>query len=227
MKRRKLILALAVIAIISITTAIFYSTQPFYIAYTGGLRYFSRGEYSRAADEFSRARALKPRDTKILRALIQASRQLGRQDESCRLLQSLSDLIPGDNAVREELADAYYTAGDYPRAESQYRLLDAAAGNIGRRRKLAEVIAWQGRYQEALPLLEAVCAQQPGEAGTQELLADLYSWMKRYDDAVAIYTRILPGARDRKALRAKLADALRFAGRDEEAVAVYRDILKE
>lgn len=223
MKRKTLIAVIAVaLAIIGATSAVFHVTQDAYKAFMLGRRHFDAGRYGDALPLLVRAHDRQPANQEVTRYLLWTYDKLGRQEDARRVLDRLVEQAPQDSASMLWLADLSAAVRDYARAEQLYRTLLARGGLAAVRRKLAEALAWQKKYPEALAELSALRQENPADAAAAELFADVSAWSGDYGRAIEVYRQLLEGTGADKRLYFKLAEALRFAGRNDEAVEAYK-----
>ncbi len=223
---RKLVLSLVTIAIIAGTTAIFQSTQSFYKDFAQGERYFRYRKYSKALPYFVSAYNLNPTSPEVLAYLLWTYQNLGMKKETGIILAALYKSDPENIAVLEQLADVYYSQSGFAQAEDMYRKILEIKDSFSVRRKLAEVVVWQKKYKEAVPLLEELMKEKPDDYKLIEFYADVSSWAKEYEKAISAYRELLSSGHGSRGTVLKLAEVLRFAGKDEEAVSVYDEYLK-
>ena len=113
----------------------------------------------------------------------------------------------------------------YAVAERLYRKALAKKPAADMRRKLTEVLLWQKKYDEAIPMLRAAADAAPDDESAAELLADAYVWSGQREQGIELYRKLLAADTGRREVAVKLADALRHAGRDAEAEEVYKQYL--
>jgi Flp pilus assembly protein TadD len=81
-----------------------------------------------------RAVRLAPRNGRAQLALAQALARTGDARGAFGAATLATELLPGDPAAREALADAHWLAGDDAAAFAEFRALAAELGDAGRRR---------------------------------------------------------------------------------------------
>jgi len=224
---RKFILASFTLLIIFSTTYLFNATQSFYKIFTRGEKYFNAGRFYEALPFMISAFKMEPNNPKAASFLLWTYSKLGMKNQARRTLHSIEKSMPKDAKLAEVIGDGYYSLEDYPDAEKAYRAAWDLTGNDEVKRKLAEVLAWQRKYNEAIPLLKEALKKNPRDAQLMEFLADVLAWDKKYDEATKLYKKLLSHGYDKDAVLMKMADALRFAGKDEEAIKLYERYLKE
>lgn len=222
---RKLTLSLSIILIIFLTTVIFNSTQSFYKAFALGKYYFDKSQYQKAVPYFVSALRISPCNTRAARYLLWTYEKLCMKAELKEVADAMLRCNPKDPRLLLQLADSYYWLSDYKAAEDLYHRLSAEKPDFDVERKLAEVLSWQKKYDEAIPLLERLVKNYPQNFELTELLADVCSWAKKYDRSVELYRKLMASGYGPKENALKLADALRYAGRNAEAVEVYNKYL--
>jgi tetratricopeptide (TPR) repeat protein len=224
-----LVVLLCAMVIMSAVSFSFHGTQSHYKNRSLGEKYFKQQKYSAALPYLLAAWRAKPNDIVSGLYLVLVYERLEQREQAKKVLKSLPPVNEVDGKIKAELADMYYYMGDYARAELLYRQILKHNTDFPTRKKLAEVLAWQKKYPEAIVLLEEITVQKPKDDESLELLADVYTWHKDYDVAIQTYQKLLAvrtGER-KEAILLKQADALRYAGRTEEAFQLYTRYLRE
>ncbi len=111
-------------------------------------------------------------------------------------------------------------AKDFPRAVDLYRsALGDAPGDRDVRQRLARVLAWSQRYDEALAEYDRLV--EPGAADLLLERAEVLSWAGRVDEAIAAFEAVM--AQDPGNARAArgLARSYRWSGRNAPADRAY------
>jgi tetratricopeptide (TPR) repeat protein len=109
-----------------------------------------------------------------------------------------------DRRIWEELGQHFYRFGDYPAAEDVFRRLWQETGDHGYRRQIAEVMVWQGEFDNAAREIADLRKHFPDDKG-----------LKRLGEEVALKARL------------QNARALRLAGHTKDAAAAYRHYMIE
>jgi tetratricopeptide (TPR) repeat protein len=218
---RKFILILAVFAIILGTTALFHYTQTYEKVFNRGERYFKDKRYRIALPYFISAYNRTTDDIRPAQYLLQIYEILGEKHNVKDILEVAAQRSPDDLVIRLYLADTYYSLANFAQAESRYRTLYNKDPAPETHRKLAEVLVWQKKYAEAIPLLESLMQKTPRDDELMELLADVYSWVRKYDKSEDLYKKLLSLNVRTKDIALKLADVLRYSGKNEEAIELY------
>ncbi|MDD3295821.1 MAG: tetratricopeptide repeat protein [Candidatus Omnitrophica bacterium] len=224
---KKIILSLTVILIVSVTAYIFNYTQKPYMQFSQGLRSYREHDYKKALPYFRYFYQTNPDNLENIFYLLQVYEKLDMQDDSIFLLEHLQAVKPRDVKLAEYLGDIYYSMDEYDKAEKVYRKILGEKRSVEVMRKLAQVLAWQKKYDQAVIALEYVISRDNGDGESRELLADIYVWVKDYDKAVALYKKLLLNKDESKDVLYKLAQALRFSGKNEEAIGVYKEYLNK
>lgn len=124
-----------------------------------------------------------------------------------------------------QLGDIYFQQGNLAKAEACYRAaLERDATDLDTRAHLGQCLLRQGRTAEALPLLEAACAENPQHdyGHTLMALAEAYGASGRKPEAIAAWQRVLADHSYARA-RVQLAQLLLEQGQPAPAV----DLLQE
>jgi len=220
-KKNRIFVVISAVLVVVITSLIFHYTQNYYRNSALGKRYFNKGYYSKALPYLQAAYKSKPASFEVGQYLVWAYDRLGRKNEALGILEALSQTYPEDFGARRLLADLHYGVGDYTEAEKHYRHALVIKSNLTVQRKLAEVLAWQKKYNQSATILERLHNKNPRNYKITEFLADVYSWNGQYDKAIELYSKLLSSKNADKNIIMKLADVLRYAGRDEQAIELY------
>jgi predicted Zn-dependent protease len=186
-------------------------------------------QFERAQNYYAGRLKQNPSDNKFRLKLAEVLARQKKYPEAIALLKEISVQKLKDDESLKLLANVYSYVGDYPKAELLYRQILEHSPDFSTRKNLAEVLAWQKKYPEAIVLLKEIMVQKPKDDKTLELLADVYTWHKDYDIAIQTYQQLLAvrTGEKKKAVLLKLADALRYAGKPEEALQLYTQYLRE
>ncbi len=209
------------------TTFLFDLTQSFYKDYSKAVRYFQKGHYDEAVPLLLSAIQIEPKSAKAYALLLWSYEKLGKKEEAKDVMEKVLLLNPDDLSIREQLADVYYGLSDYETAESLYRDILDKEPKKNIKKKLAEVLVWQKKYDEAIPVLEELTKAEPKNLELAELVADVYAWSKKYDKAIESYRALLVANYHADDVTLKLADALRLSGRNDEAIKIYSEYLNK
>ena len=226
--QRKVILALATLAIICGTSFVFQITQNFYKEFIVGEKYYQSGQYSKALPYFIEAHNREPKNIRAAGYLLWTYQRLGLKEEANDILRKILQDDPDNVKVVEQLADGLHGISDYPGAERLYKLVLKHEETQSVKRKLAGVLASQKKYPQAIVIMVELVAERPGDLEFKEYLADLYSWDGKYNEAIDLYKEVYESdPKNKPHLLKKTADVLRWAKRNDEAVVIYRQYLQE
>jgi len=190
MINKKIILSASVLTIIFTTTFVFGKTQTFYKAFSQGKKYFAQKQYAEAIPYLLRAFNMKPADPNIPLYLTSSYEKTGNRKEAARILNIAAKFNPNDPVIQELLADSYYSLQDYARAENLYREVLKVKSSRDLKRKLAEVLIWQKKYSDGIPILENVYNEDRNDCKVSGLLADAYLWTGEYKKSIIIYKKL-------------------------------------
>lgn len=223
---REVVLAVVTLSVIIGTTFLFHMTQTFHKDFSKGEKFFKRGGYMMSLGYLIPAAQAKPQNAEVLKYLAISYDKLDRKEDVLKSLQALESIGDKDPAVREWLADAYYGNDYLAAAERIYRNILETANKPDIRRKLAEVLAWQKKYDQAEVLLVQLCKDDHRDYKSCELLADIYAWDKKYDQAIKLYKQVMSLDSKNHDVILKLADVLRYSGKDRESIRLYKQYIK-
>lgn len=218
---------LSTLTILVSTTFIFHLTQSYYKDYVRGRRYYKNSRYQHALGYFASAVEIRPRSLEAIQYLVWTYAKLDRQDGVARTLKKMSDVDPGNLSTKKWLGDTYYGLSDFPNAEQYYKELLSTEKTFIVQKKLAEVLIWQEKYEEAMPILNELIQKKPKDRKLIELLADVYSWQKEYADAAELYKRLLSKDKGAANIAFKLAEVLVWQEKYEEALPILNDLVRE
>jgi tetratricopeptide (TPR) repeat protein len=128
-----------------------------------------------------------------------------------------------------QLGDIYFSQGKLTEAEASYRAAyerDAQDEDI--RAHLGNCLAREGKTAEALPLLQAVCAQNPKHdyGYTLMTLAETQNALGRKDEALATWRQVL-GMYSYARARVQFAQLLVERGEKDEARKILEEVLAD
>jgi tetratricopeptide (TPR) repeat protein len=138
--------------------------------------------------------------------------------------QAALALRKDDPKLLERLAEVQVAAGDLTAAEQNAgRALSLDAHRYSARQTLGRIAMEQGRYADALPLLNLLAAQDPHDQGTQISLATTLAQLGNSSEALQHLEPVLAsGYPDQKgSLHSLLGALLRKAGRPTEAAQAF------
>jgi tetratricopeptide (TPR) repeat protein len=128
-----------------------------------------------------------------------------------------------------ELGDIYFRQGKFEAAENCYRdALDRDAEEEDARSRLGQCLVRLGRPQEALPLLERVCSENPKHDYGHSLmaLAEAHMLLGDRDRAAQTWERVLENHSYARA-RVELAELYLASGQEERARMSLRQVLAD
>lgn len=184
------------------------------------------GRWREAADVFGPLAERTDAPAAVFRGLGEAFHNLGRTEDAVRAFEDAQRR--GDERSRLLLVDMLGDRRDgWPRA---IELLKEHTRNrpddLARQRQLAELLVYEGRIAEAVPVLRGIVAAHPDDAAAALLLARTLSWTGKFADAAPLFARAVSGGAALQAddlkLRGQAHEAL---GETREAHAAYREFV--
>jgi tetratricopeptide (TPR) repeat protein len=145
-----------------------------------------------------------------------------------RLLRGFLKSHPSDVVAMRMLAEAGTRLGRYGDVEKILaQCLELAPSFIQARYNYAIVLYRQNRAAEALPHIDLLRAEEPGDIGYRNLHAAALSLVGDYGKAIAIYEEVLNVAPEQPLIWLSYGHALRTSGRQPQAVDAYRRALAQ
>ena len=166
-KKALFIILLFALSIVIATSALFHGTQGFYKNFVRAKRFFDTGHYEKSLVYFESAFKYCPDKIDLLQYLAWNYSKVGRLNKVAEILTTMTQIDSDDIKPEKRLADTYYGLNDYGKAEEIYR-------NI--KRSLAEVLVWQEKYSQAIPMLKSLLDENQDDLKLIELLDDVYNW---------------------------------------------------
>ncbi|HEY2660522.1 MAG TPA: sulfotransferase [Caulobacteraceae bacterium] len=144
------------------------------------------------------------------------------------LLRDFLKAHPTDVVAMRMLAEAGTRLGRYGDVEKLLtRCLELAPSFIPARYNYAIVLYRQSRAVDALPQIELLLAEEPGNIGYQNLHAAALSLAGEYAQAIETYERVLKIAPNQPLIWLSYGHALRTSGRLAEAIGAYKHAIEQ
>jgi predicted Zn-dependent protease len=144
------------------------------------------------------------------------------------LLRGFLKAHPTDVVAIRMLAEAGTRLGRYGDVEKLLaRCLELAPSFTPARYNYAIVLYRQNRAAEALPQIETLRAEAPGDLGYRNLHAAALGLVGEYAEAIAIYEGVLAEAPEQPLIWLSYGHALRTSGRQAEAITAYQRALEQ
>ncbi len=128
-----------------------------------------------------------------------------------------------------QLGDIYFQQGKLAKAEACYRAaLERDADDLDTLAHYGQCLLRLRRVQEALPLLERACREEPGHDYGHSLmaLAETYTALGRNDEAIATWRQVL-GSHTYARARVQLAELYVAANQPDLARAELREVVAD
>ncbi|HPS54866.1 MAG TPA: tetratricopeptide repeat protein [Sedimentisphaerales bacterium] len=192
-----------------------------------GDTYYGLNDYAKAEQVYRNV--LEREDSiKIRKSLAEVLVWQRKFEPALKILSGLEEIAPQNIWLLKLEADIYVEQQEFAKAESVYRKLIHLDRDGPYYEKLAEVLAWQKKYEESIALLEKIIDQGGGSLKQMELLADVYCWSREYVKSTDMYYKVLSmgvEGLDRKRVTLKLADVFRYSNRNSDAIKLYDQYL--
>lgn len=204
------------------TSALFHCTQAYSKNYLRGVRAFEKKEYDLALMYLKSASENRPKDANSRKLLVSINNKLGRHHKVLEHLDELQKYKNLSFATTVWIGDCYYSLDKFDKAEIAYLEALLIQPDFDVQLQLAEVMAWQNKYDDAIGVLK----QLPKGQNVTEFLADVYSWDKDYEMAAKLYEELYCDYQANTDVLLKLADALRASKKDRMAITYYKKYLE-
>lgn len=192
-----------------------------------GDTYYGLNDYAKA-EEVYRNLLEKDDSIKIRKSLVEVLVWQRKFEPAMKILNGLEEIAPQNIWLLKLEANIYVEQQEFAKAEVIYRKLIQLDKHERYYEKLAEVLAWQKKYEESIALLEKITDEGDSSLKQTELLADVYCWNKEYVKSKDMYYKVLAmglEGQDRKRVILKLADVFRYSNRDSDAIKLYDQYL--
>lgn len=199
-----------------------------------GYAYFKQGVYKKAVEYFCRILQAEPElATRALFLSGEAYNRLKRPAEAAERYQELVTRFP-ETGYREagqfKLAQAYLQAGDYQKAQMEFRTFLTLFPKSGQQTeaeyRLAFILDRLQRYEEALGYLDRVETHSQSNYldDARYLAGSILLNLKRYDEARARFEKVGDGILKSRALKG-IGDAFFEETQYHKAITAYREAL--
>ncbi len=193
-------------AILKTFTALEPQNIEFYF-YLGGL-YFSQGKFDLAVAQFEKVLELQPKNTEVLSLVGSFYLDKNKRPEGVALLKRCLDEDPAHGDCLNALGYAY--AEDNVHLDEAkgmlVRALAAEPGNAAYLDSLGWVYYKQGKFPEALDLLEKAAAKEKDPA-IYDHMGDVYEKLGQMDKALEMWQKVVAVDGDGDAVKAKVERA--------------------
>ncbi|MBN1457057.1 MAG: tetratricopeptide repeat protein [Sedimentisphaerales bacterium] len=156
----------------------------------------------------------------------QSMNNLARYEESVTILQDLFNKYPENLEVAFEYAKALGHTGQVDL--SAKILTELRAGSYRKTETsliLAELLAIQKKYDQAIDICRDVLSQEPDNKDAELWLARFLSWDKQYDEALAVYDELIKNDPENLLYRREKARMLGWSREFESSIQQYREIM--
>jgi tetratricopeptide (TPR) repeat protein len=202
--------------------------QPDNIAYIGYLGHLLTrdGQDAEAERVLARAIEMSPGTAGFYNDLSQLFERQGRAKEAATLLQQVIARGTDDVPIHARLAHLYLRSEDLAAAEREYRkAAELEPGNAAFRASQADMLARQGKRDEAVTVLREAIAGGMSDPQIHGLLGHILSQGRDYKGAEREFRTAMEKAADGSRFGLPLADVLNRQGKWDEAVGVLRDAI--
>ncbi|MFT5207847.1 MAG: tetratricopeptide (TPR) repeat protein [Candidatus Omnitrophota bacterium] len=224
---RIFIVGLGTLIIIMGTTAVYWATQTTENLNRSGLEFMKQEKYHKAIPTLLASYGRYSFDHIIVKAIATAYHEIDRDSSKTtflnkhfRKLQGQINQPSADVRDWNAMAYIYYDHKMYSQAESLFRYVLEKDLDQEIRWSLGEVLAWQRKYNQAIPLIESLMSENYQTTKLGQFLGDIYMWSERYDLALTIYYKYLEDNSNRDLLF-KIGECLRLLGKNDEALKYY------
>jgi Flp pilus assembly protein TadD len=195
--------------------------------YYQGLAYGSLGEYSRAADAFSRALTADPKRTETYVNLGISYANLGRYQEALDILKGALKDQPGEPALLNTLGATYSQMGRHEEAVAIFKKSVAVkAADAAPYYGLATTYSKMNRYREALKAAKEAARFDPESADVRGLLGRVYAELNMPAEAAAAFKEGIRLDPDNPDMHFGLGKAYSRSGNKASAMEEYKMLKK-
>lgn len=188
----KILLAVSLIIIATLTTYIYHSVDSPGIHYTRGVKSFELREYTDAIQYLSQAVRLRPNYRKAIEILALAAIKDSELEIAKKQLIKLSKFSSHDRFARRGLAQLEAMSGNTKEAIAQLDiLLDEEPYDFPSIKALADIYFNAGKYREAIPLYSFFNNEFPQNIDSSKSLAMSLFHFKKYKDGFGILKKII------------------------------------
>ena len=201
------------------------SPEYFQALYYLGRLYLVQKSYGKAVDTFTRFSSLQPVDPRGYYFKAFAQTELSQIDQALSTLEkSLGFRVDVENL--KLLGSLYERTNQSGKALETYQraLQESPAPEIGRR--VAFLLATEGRYSEAIPLLEDLAARRPQNVEIRLELGRALMGAKKYSDAAELVKAILEDEPENMEANYELARTLSELGDRHQAIEKFLELLE-
>jgi tetratricopeptide (TPR) repeat protein len=164
------------------------------------------GLQEEAVKELERAIRLDSEDPEAWIELGKALYSLGNYGEAARILEEAVVLFPDDPSLIGTYALALYRLGDYVRATEEWaRLHELEPELMAATTNYAYVLTLQGRMDEALPIIEKACSDDPMDYRSQILKGIVHLDRGEKESATTVFLKVLESDEDNIEALSRLA----------------------
>jgi tetratricopeptide (TPR) repeat protein len=141
------------------------------------------GDASKAENVLRDLLKQEPDNEGVIEQVAQLMLDRGRAQEAVTLLQSATERKPSGK-LSDLLGDAYTLLRDFPNAEVAYKkALDVEPDEPGHRRGLAQTLASEGKFKEALAQYQRLAESDPDDPESYLHLAEMHRQLHQLDEA--------------------------------------------
>lgn len=183
-------------------------------------------DYERAAEHYTEAVKLRPKDQAIQLRLVDALMKLGRREETEQQFDELLRTWPRDATVRYAYGVFLEGTGRPAEAVEQFQAaLEVRPRNVDVHQKLAETLLKLGRYEEAAAQAREAMALLPDLIPARMTLAVSLMKLGRFEEAVEQFDEVLSREPTNRLALHYRGNALAKLGRFEQAIASLQEAL--
>ncbi len=194
-----------------------------------GFAYEMTSDTTKAVESYTRARTLKPEDTKLRFRLGRLLINTGRQDEGLAEIKFVVDAQPEDVEARRELAESYMSVSRFKDALEEFRSILKLEPNdlnatLGRGRAQVKL----KNYSAAEEAFDKAKSMAPGTPGPLYYLADMYIAMRSFSKARRVLDEALAlEINDKVPFYVLYGDIYFSTEQYEQAIEMYRKALTD
>lgn len=151
--------------------------------------YKRQGKQDKEIIEYERLVDMAPEDISIMNDLSKLYKENSRYDDQIFILEKILKIDPNNEIAQSELAMAFESSGRDPLDVYQQRYEDNP-DNLSYGLDYADRLGQADRYEDAIPVLNAVISQDPSSKLAYRKLAEAYKMIDNLNESAAAFEKL-------------------------------------